>query len=230
MNTTTKFGLAGLFAALLVSVTTTAQGNGQGNNPPGNQVLLTYLQSLPVQALDAGETALLVHMREEEKLARDVYRTLNQQWSLPVFANIADSEQNHMDLVLWAMQRYQVQDPVPSNQVGSFNNPLFTQLFQLATTIGSLSPIHAMLVGAIIEDLDIDDLAYALGQTDNRDVDTVWQNLQLGSRNHMRAFYSQLANANVTYAGLFLTPAEVQAIVTTPRETGAVDENGVPLP
>lgn len=226
MNTTSKFGLAGLLAALLVSGTTPAQGNGQH----GNQVLLTYLQSLPVQTLDVTETALLVHMREEEKLARDVYRTLGQHWNLPVFANIADSEQNHMDLVLWAMQRYQVQDPVPSNQVGSFNNPLFTQLYQLATTFGQISPIHAMMVGAIIEDLDIDDLAYGLATTDNRDVDTIWQNLQLGSRNHMRAFYGQLANANVIYTGLFLTPAEVAAIVTTPRETGAVDENGVPLP
>ncbi|MBM4060174.1 MAG: DUF2202 domain-containing protein, partial [Planctomycetes bacterium] len=165
MNLHPKFAIAGLFTALLAG-SAPAQGN--------NQLLTTYLQSLPLQAVDAGERLLLEHMREEEKLARDVYRVLYQHWNLPVLGNIASSEQSHMDLVAFALQRYQIPDPVVSNQVGAFTNPLFTSLFQLATSVGQLSPVHAMMVGAIIEDLDLDDLDYALVHTDNRDIDTIW--------------------------------------------------------
>ena len=97
--------------------------------------------------------------------------------------------------------------------------------------VGSwLSTLHALLVGAIIEDLDMVDLDYALVQTDNRDIDTIWQNLHRGSRNHMRSFHGQLGQLGLVYTGIYLTPQALQAIVTTPHEAGPVDEFGVPLP
>ena len=49
---------------------------GQGNT--GTQV---------TTALSDAEAATLVFMREEEKLARDVYITLYDQWEHPVFNN-----------------------------------------------------------------------------------------------------------------------------------------------
>ena len=45
------------------------------------------------------ETAALLFMREEEKLARDVYNALYEIWGQNTFANIASSEQMHMDEV-----------------------------------------------------------------------------------------------------------------------------------
>jgi len=84
-------------------------------------------------------------------------------------------------------------------------------------------------VGTIIEDLDINDLNMAIDDTDNLDLDTVWQNLNQGSRNHMRSFYDLLLQQNLVYPGLFLTEAEILDIVNSPKETGPVDENGVPL-
>lgn len=191
--------------------------------------LNAYLQSLPHEAVSPYEALALRHMREEEKLARDVYLVLHQTWQLPVFANIAQSEQSHMDLVAWGLQRYQLQDPLPSLQVGVFGSTEFTQLFQLATTFGGISPLHALFVGAVIEDLDIVDLDAVLAVTDNRDLDTIWQNLQRGSRNHLRAFQPQLLAMGLPYQGLYLTPAEVLAIVSSPTENRPVDENGVPL-
>lgn len=221
MTIHSKFGILGLVTTLAVTGGAMAQGN---------QRLFTYLQALPMEAVSFAEQQLLVHMREEEKLARDVYRVLDQQWHLPAFANIANSEQSHMDLIAFALQRYQIADPIPSNQVGAFSNPGFTALFQTAITFGSISPLHALLVGAIIEDLDMVDLDYALVHTDNRDIDTIWQNLHRGSRNHMRSFHGQLGQLGLVYTGIYLTPQELQAIVTTPHEAGPVDEFGVPLP
>jgi hypothetical protein len=217
--TMTKLTTLALSAAFSFVAPLAAQGGG----------LNAYLQSLPIESVSPYEALALRHMREEEKLARDVYLVLHQTWNLPVFANIAQSEQSHMDLVAWGMQRYQIPDPLPSLQIGVFAAPEFTQLFQLATSFGSISPLHALFVGAVIEDLDVVDLDAVLAVTDNRDLDTIWQNLQRGSRNHMRAFYPQLLALGLPYQGLYLTTAEVQAIVTTPTESRPVDEDGVPL-
>jgi hypothetical protein len=47
--------------------------------------------STAVQPLSAGETATLKRMREEEKLARDVYELLYEAFPVRVFQNIAAS-------------------------------------------------------------------------------------------------------------------------------------------
>ena len=51
-------------------------------------------------------------IREEEKLARDVYITLGEQWGLPIFASIAESEQRHMDAFGRLIDKYGLEDPV----------------------------------------------------------------------------------------------------------------------
>jgi tRNA isopentenyl-2-thiomethyl-A-37 hydroxylase MiaE len=88
------------------------------------------------------------------------------------------------------------------------------------------SLVEALTVGATIEDLDIKDLYELLEQTDNSDIKTIYQNLAKGSRNHLRAYISQLSYRNVIYEAQFLTQTQVDDIVTSPRERGRVDENG----
>ncbi|MBK8980355.1 MAG: DUF2202 domain-containing protein [Planctomycetes bacterium] len=226
-----------LSACALTGAMAFAQGNGSGTgNGGGNgggggtgDLLGTYLASLPLETVSAVERQELEHMRQEEKLARDVYRFLFSTWGVAAFGNIAQSEQSHMDLVKAMLDRYGIPDPLPSERVGVFRDPLFTQLYQMLTTFGAASQLHAEYVGLLIEDLDIVDLDHALAITDNRDIDTVWQNLQRGSRNHLRSFHSLVELRGFYYPGVFLTLAQVQAIVTGDRETVPVDENGVPL-
>jgi len=54
------------------------------------------------QALSAGDAENLAFMREEEKLARDVYLYLFEFWGQLIFENIAAGEQQHMDAV-WSL-------------------------------------------------------------------------------------------------------------------------------
>ena len=56
--------------------------------------------------LSADEAAGLIYMREEEKLAHDVYVTLYQQWGLPLFNNIANSEATHTSAIKVLLDRY----------------------------------------------------------------------------------------------------------------------------
>lgn len=41
-----------------------------------------------------------------------------------------------------------------------------------------------------------------------------------GSRNHLRAFVSQLKSRGIEYVPQYLSPEEYQAIISTPIETG----------
>ncbi len=168
----------------------------------------------PYQDLSKAERAGLIKMREEEKLARDVYLTLFSKWGNQVFSNIANAEQRHMDAVKNLIDKYRLTDPVIDNTVGAFTDPGVTELYNSLVQQGSTSIVNALLVGATIEDLDISDLNTLLAQTDNEDVQVIYPNLMQGSRNHMRAFAHSLDAYGVTYTAQYLTQEEVGQIIS----------------
>jgi hypothetical protein len=179
------------------------------------------IASLPYEELSAEEELGLIQMREEEKLARDVYATLYDIWQVSVFNNISQSEQRHMNAVKVLIDKYELIDPVIDSSVGVFTDPAFTGLYALLVDQGSESLVDALIVGATIEDLDIKDLQELLIQTDNEDITAVYENLLSGSRNHLRAFTYLLSLNGETYEAQFITPEELEAIITSPREAGS---------
>lgn len=225
----TKIFVASLASLALISVPLPAQKGGKGGGG-GNAKLITYINSLPKQAVSAAEKSLLLQMREEEKFARDVYTVLFQVTKVTAFSNIAKAEQQHMDLVKLMLDRYSIKDPITSDKVGDFPTAAYKSLFNTLVLFGVNSNVHAELVGAFIEDLDIYDLENAIKATDNKDINTVWQNLNRGSRNHMRAFYGLLAAQKIYYPGILLPKSTILAIVNSKKETAPVDENGKVLP
>ncbi len=228
-----KIVLAAAAALSLLPVGLPAQGGhggGNGGGNGGNGKIITYINTLPKQTVSAAEKADLLKMRQEEKLARDVYKALYYFWKLPVFNNIAKAEQAHMDLVKVILDRYGIPDPLKSDAIGVYKDQIYSDLFVILVVYGAQSQTNALMVGAFIEDLDIEDLLVALKVSDNRDIDTVYQNLCKGSRNHMRAFYGQLKAKNVTYKPYFISQTYLNWILSTKWERGAVDENGKLLP
>ncbi len=180
----------------------------------GNETIL----SMPLQDISDTEKADLILMREEEKLARDVYEFLYEKWAIPIFKNISLSEQRHTDSVKTLLTKYGIQDPVTSDQRGVFVKNEFQALYNDLIKKGSNSLADALQVGATIEDLDIKDLKKAVMLTDNDDIKLVYNNLTSGSRNHLRAFVTQIKAGNATYTAKYLTQAEVDEIVNSPRE------------
>jgi hypothetical protein len=218
------------------------QGAGNGNK--GSQAgLSSIVANLPYETLSEAEATGLIHMREEEKLAHDVYQTLYDTWRLPIFTNIAAAEFRHMTAVKSLLIKYGVDDPVTDLTVGVFTDPGMQVLYVDLVAKGELSLIDALDVGATIEDLDIFDLyelLYASDEdgikiVDNLDVRTVYQNLAKGSRNHLRAFVEQLFingvinDDGIIYVAQSLTQEEIEAIVDSPWERGMVNENGLPV-
>ncbi|MEJ2383747.1 MAG: DUF2202 domain-containing protein [Xanthomonadales bacterium] len=163
--------------------------------------------------LDATETDDLRFMREEEKLARDTYLTLYERWSHTIFRNIARSEQRHMDTMLSMIEYYGLADPVTDDTVGVFNDTALAALYGDLIDRGSISLLEALHVGAYIEELDIGDLRATIDRTDEVLLINAYENLLAGSRNHLRAFVSQITALGVDYVAQVLDQADVDAIV-----------------
>ncbi|HMZ44766.1 MAG TPA: DUF2202 domain-containing protein, partial [Anaerolineales bacterium] len=158
-------------------------GNGNGGQTGGGGVQLT---AIPASDLSAEEAAALLFMREEEKLARDVYNQMYALWGQPVFQNIAASEQTHTDEIKLLLDRYGLADP--ALDPGQFTDPNLQALYNQLIAQGSISVTEALNVGALVEQTDIADLQNRLAQTDNADIQLVYTNLMNASYNHLAAF------------------------------------------
>jgi len=176
--------------------------------------------SIAEQTLSAVEVDNLMYMREEEKLARDVYLTMFDAWGLAVFDNIAASEQTHTDSVKDMIEKYRLADPVVDDSIGVFVNQELATLYAKLIARGTQSSLEALHVGAYIEEVDMVDLARAIEATDNADIRQLYENLMSGSRNHLRAYVGQIENLGVVYEAQYLSQDEVDAIVDSPVERG----------
>ena len=143
--------------------------------------------------LTTQEKNYLIFMREEEKLARDVYLTLFDVWGTPVFANIATSEQQHMDAILSLLKLYKLADPAAGNLVGELTNTELQALYDQLIARGKESALDALMVGGIIEETDIEDLTAAMDTSRLANIDSIYSNLLNGSYNHLRAFAKNIS-------------------------------------
>ncbi|MEZ4647397.1 MAG: DUF2202 domain-containing protein [Candidatus Eisenbacteria bacterium] len=129
------FGVVAVSAAAAVSLAV-AGGHQWGRNDGGQ----TNLQSGAPLTLTPAERTELVRMREEEKMARDVYRTLGDQWGLTPFLHIQNSEQHHFTLVGEMLVRSGTKDPVQNDAIGVFQSNEMRTLFTDLTRMGRQSP------------------------------------------------------------------------------------------
>ncbi len=175
---------------------------------------------IPDGALDETEIATLRFMREEEKVARDVYLTLAGVWGHSTFVNIASSEQSHMDAMALLLDQYGIEDPVASDELGVFQDADLQQLHDDLIARGGQSLLDALHVGALIEEVDIADLVQAIDTTDEGDIITAYENLLRGSYNHLRAFVSAIEQLGASYQAQLLDEAEVAEILASGNGRG----------
>jgi len=197
---------------------------GTGVNTTGmatsSAALISTLVTLPIESLSETEQNSLVFMREEEKLAHDVYIQMDGLWRgyTKVFGNIANSEASHTESVRQLLVRYTLPDPAATLGAGVFLNTTLQNLYTQLVATGSVSLVEGLKVGATIEEVDMIDLNKALTEVDNQDITLVYQNLLKGSRNHLRAFVNALAAQGVVYVPQYMALADYLAIVNAPME------------
>ena len=205
--------------AIAFSVSVAMAGNGRfvrGDDGPRGAVRAGAMDvsALPYEELSSDEVAALTYMIEEEKVARDVYQNLYAANQIVAFANIAVSEQRHMDAIAALLDKYALENPVAGLDSGVFASEEFQNLYNGLVTAGAVNDEEALLVGATIEDLDIMDLHQRLENVDNQDITQVFGNLQRGSENHLRAFTSLLLMYGYEpYIAQYLSQDDIDAII-----------------
>lgn len=206
------------------SNTTPAQGQayGQGQGQQGNgtgQAQGAHVD--PTGELSGAEIAALQYMREEEKLARDIYQALYDEWGVPVFSNIAGSEQAHMDAVAYLLDAYGIADPAANSAPGVFVDQSLQELYNQLLAQGRQSLTDALLVGAAIEEIDILDLQERLAQTENQAVIQTFNNLLQGSVNHLSAFSSNLQRqTGQAYKPQYMDAATYEGLLASAASQG----------
>ena len=180
-------------AVVVVSLTGAALAAGpwggneaNGQNERGRMAGSAISQT--TASISVSEAEQILFLREEEKLARDVYTFLYEKWGVGEFQTIAASESRHMSRVKTLIDRYGLEDPVGVDIPGVFGNDELQAAYDSLVVQGSLSVEEAYKVGVTIEELDIADLKTLLGSTTKRDVTRVFENLMRGSENHLAAF------------------------------------------
>lgn len=167
---------------LVISLLGSSAFAGKGNVGGSTAPILTEI-----------EVQNLTFLREEEKLARDVYLAMFDLYTAQIFANISVSEQRHMDAVKNLIDKYKLQDPVVDDTAGVFTNPTLASLYESLIEKGSTSFIDALEVGVIIEEMDIHDIEIEmLPFMTKTDIKQVMTNLLAGSYNHLDAFNNVL--------------------------------------
>lgn len=177
-------------------------------------------RNMNLAELDTTEAADLTYMREEEKLARDVYQNFYPLWNITLFDNISQSEQQHFDAIGGLLDSYRLADPARMDLPGVFQNPDLQALFDQLLEQGAGSALAALQAGALIEETDMVDIAKAIIETDQPDILQVYENLLRDSRNHLRAFVAAIEAAGIPYQAQVLTQDQVDAIVDSPMERG----------
>jgi hypothetical protein len=181
------------------------------------------IESAPAYSgvLTDAEVEGLLFMREEEKLAGDVYRYFYSLYGNSVFQNISSSEDMHTDSVLSLLNQYGIADPAVA-EAGVFSNPDLQALYDQLIAQGSQSLQDALLVGAAIEEIDILDLEERIAQTDEADIQLVYQNLMQGSESHLRAFVRVMENqSGSAYTPQYLTQDRYDQIMAGVNGAGA---------
>lgn len=173
--------------------------------------------------LSEADIAGLYEMREEEKLARDVYIYFYEKYEHLVFNNISKSEDAHTSAVLYLINGYGLEDVALPGE-GNFSNPLFADLYEQLTKQGSTDLLAALKVGAFIEEYDIADLWKLIDETENIDMKRVYSNLLRGSEFHLRAFSNAIKQQGSEYEPTIISAEQYYEILDNSSDSENVED------
>jgi hypothetical protein len=203
-----------------------AEVAANGETTLNTQQIAAVLGQTPVVTLSTSEREGLIFMREEEKLAFDVYTALGEKWSDQRFQNISRSEASHTASVLVLLEKYELKDPNATHAAGIYENAELQQVHDDLVAKGEVSLVEALKVGAEVEELDILDLQRLLKDVLSEDIRLVYEELLRGSRNHLRAFVKGLNQNGSSYTAVHLSQAGFDTIAQGDMERGANTGSG----
>lgn len=176
-----------LLTALLITSILLSLGSGAVMaEGPGNRIYSPQelVNDYPVYEISEKQIADLEFMYEEEKMARDLYARLGEEWKLPAFENISQSETQHMSALEALFDKYNLEKPASTPE--EYNNRELAAAYTEFLARG-LESEAALELGKKLEIKDIADLEEVMVGAPE-DFKAVYANLKRGSENHLEAF------------------------------------------
>jgi hypothetical protein len=184
-----------LVASLAATPLAALAGNGKGNGGRADPAGVSAAVLVP---LTQDEIDTLLWMREEEKLARDVYIKMTEYYPVNVFSNIAAAEQKHFDAIGRKLDQYGIVD-VALPEIGAFFDQDLQARYDDLVAKGRISYVDALFVGVEIEETDLVDLSVAISETDSRPLKRTYSRLLIGSQHHLDSFIKLLEKEGIHY-------------------------------
>jgi hypothetical protein len=178
------------------------------------------LDDLPMGQLSESEAEAIYYLREVEKLARDVFLVLDERWDVEGLRCVAEGEDTHTEAIKALIDRYRLWDPSSVTWDGYYNNEELLALYRQFKRQGERSLVDAIKVGVMVEEISILDLREYRAETDDEDLQMVYENLLRASRNHLRVFCALLQQQRETCENKYLSLTLFDQIVSTPPEPG----------
>ncbi len=182
-------------------------------------VLGTTFLAAAQASLSPAEDKDLIFMIQEEKLAHDIYLKFGEKYTRMPFMNVPKSEQRHMDAVSGLLTEFSLANPNQGKTIGEFEDQDLQKLYNDLLNQGLASELAAFSVSALIEEKDIEDLHQVMKRTQNSKILSIYENLDCGSRNHLRAFSKFVYSlSGKPYKAQILAQKEVDQIIDSSKE------------
>ena len=153
-------------------------------------------------AITPEAAARLAYLREEEKLAHDVYAWFDAFYEVRepganIFGRVAKSEERHTQAVANLLAAFGLPDPA-YEEAGRFADQDLQALYDTLVANGEAGIVEAFAVGVLIETKDLDDLVDAIELSlAYPEIVKVYSNLLAASENHLAAFDKVLARGSL---------------------------------
>jgi hypothetical protein len=189
------------WTARVTAVAVLVGGAALGPAPAGSAGAAPVRPTSTTATVDDPVATHLTFNREEERMARDLYRLLARTYRVRVFGNIAASEQAHFTAVGTLLTAYGIDDPSAGLPAGTYADPTLQTLYDQLRARGLTSLAAAYQVGATVERRDIADLEASLADLDQADIRRVLTRLVAASQRHLAAFERAAARPPSTGVG-----------------------------
>ncbi|MET0410380.1 MAG: DUF2202 domain-containing protein [Polyangiaceae bacterium] len=168
-------------------------GPARGDEPPARP-------RSPNAPLGDGDRRTLLHVSQQEKLARDFYSSLSETWRLDVFHTTSGSEDIHADALRTLLGRYKLPDPAYGLARGEFNRVDLTERYDDLIARGRFSAVEALKAAASVEELEIEDISERLPRVQSPELSNVLESVVASDKHHLRSLVVALRRLGHTYS------------------------------
>lgn len=171
-------------------------------------------------SLSADEIEFQFALREDEKMARDLYTVFAAKYSTaPQIDRIAAAENSHIACVEAVLDYYEISYPAMTAAAGLFEDAKRQAIYnELADKSGTLLEVYATM--AAVEEESVSAYKSVQSEITNENIALVITNMIKASSNHLKAAVCQIIAGGGTYTPLYLSAEEFGTIVNLPYQNG----------